>query len=355
MQLKVVANIQRCSICWIIALTVGVVQAAQPLEAGFQIERFIDSGRERPILIDWWYPTQNEVASSFNYGLGTGRVAEAGTIVAGKLPLILLSHGALGAARNYSWIAEHLARNGYLVAGVSHYGESYVYGADSIDPGAVIRPWERPLDISAALTFITTESALAASVDASRIGFIGHSSGGATALFLAGAIFSEERIASYCSSPRSLGDRGCSYADNLPAPKLPSTPSPSTRPSVYEPQVPDRYTDRRIGAFIVLDPALGPGFSDFTRVPASLPMLIVGSVNNDFLPFTHHAERIARELPAAQTLWLANNEGHFVYLNECAADLEAQGVALCVDREGVSRGVVHEQLGATIYEYLEHY
>lgn len=327
---------------FLIALCTPVMATA--MEVGFNLERFEDEPRERPILIDWWYPVDGQAASDMDYGLGHGKVVEAGAVATGTFPLVVLSHGAMGAARNYSWIAEALARHGYIVAGVSHFGESYVYGPEAIDPSAVLRPWERPLDISAALSFIEKQGLLSASIDMQRVGFLGHSSGGATALQLAGAVFDGKLIAEYCATANSAGDRGCDY-DSLSAKADPSKTS-STR-------APQSYAEPRILAFVALDPALGPGFDDYEKVDPNLKTLVVGSVDNDFLPFRHHAERIAAGLPNVQTHWLSNGEGHFVYLNECESDLEANGVSLCNDRQGVSRQAVHNELKTLIRDFFD--
>jgi len=229
------------------------------------------------------------------------------------------------------------------LAGVSHFGESYIYGPETVDPSAVLRSWERPLDVSATLSYIENQSIFSASIDLRRIGFIGHSSGGATAIHLAGVLFDGNRIAEYCASAESEGDRGCHYAL-----------SPDSVPSRANSEPPAKiYTDSRIRAFVALDPALGPGFYDYSKVDPNLKTLVVGSVENDFLPFRHHAERIATGLPNAQSHWLSNGEGHFIYLNECESDLEANGVPLCIDREGISRGAVHGKLKILIHDFFD--
>lgn len=315
--------------------------SASAMEAGFQLESFTDAQRSRPILIDWWYPVAGAAASPFNYGLGSGRVVEAGAIAEGAFPLILMSHGALGAARNYSWIAEALARSGYIVAGVSHFGESYVYGADTVDPVAVLRHWERPADFSAALDHILSSSNLRQSINPKRIGFLGHSSGGATALQLAGALLDTRRMSAYCASELSDGDRGCEYAKAAGAGDLAEAPPPDRS-----------YRDPRMRAIAALDPALGPAFNDFASIPASVDLLLIASVDNDFLPFAHYAARISQHLPQARTHWLDGGEGHFVYLNQCALDVEANGVALCRDREGVDRGTVQQELKRQILAFF---
>jgi len=325
-----------CVSLFVFALCISA--AAKAMEAGFQTEQFEDSARKRSVLIDWWYPVEGQLASPFNYGLGRGQVVESGNIAKGTFPLVVLSHGAMGAARNYSWIAEALARAGYVVAGISHFGESYAHGPDTVDPSAVLRSWERSLDVSAALSYAESRSIFSESIDMHRIGFIGHSSGGATAINLAGVLFDGRRIAEYCISPESVGDRGCDYARSSTTGATDSNSQPRGK----------SYKDRRITAFVALDPALGPGFFDYSSVDPTVKMLVVGSVENDFLPFRHHAERIANEFPNAQSHWLSKGESHFIYLNECDMDLEANGVPLCIDRQGVSRQAVHDNLNILI-------
>jgi len=83
-----------------------------------------------------------------------------------------------------------------------------------------------------------------------------------------------------------------------------------------------------------------------------VPVLVVGSVDNDFLPFDHHAGRYAALLPSATLVRLQEGEGHFVYLNSCSSDLAANGVPLCVDREGVDREAVHARLAPQILAFF---
>ena len=46
------------------------------------------------------------------------------------------------------------------------------------------------------------------------------------------------------------------------------------------------------------------------------------------------------------------DEGHFVYLDECSALVEAMGISICSDRPGVIRGDVHRRLGASVVDFL---
>ena len=166
-------------------------------------------------------------------------------------------------------------------------------------------------------------------MDAARVGALGHSSGGATVVALAGGVFSPAAMQRYCASPEAAADRGCDYART-------SNVAPAAETEPFDAR------DGRIRAVVALDPALGPGFDARSLEAIDIPVLVVGAVDNDFLPADMHARRIASAIPGCSFSPLDGGEGHFVFLDECDADLESNGVPLCVDRPGVDRAAVHE-------------
>jgi predicted dienelactone hydrolase len=76
----------------------------------------------------------------------------------------------------------------------------------------------------------------------------------------------------------------------------------------------------------------------------SVPVHIIGAVQNDFLPFEHHAGRYASLIPGASLTRLDHGEGHFIFLDVCHTATEANTVALCKDRPGIHRAEVHRRL-----------
>ena len=91
---------------------------------------------------------------------------------------------------------------------------------------------------------------------------------------LAGVLFDDQKMEAYCQNAVAAADRSCDYAgDNGDAPANDVAQPPTTD-----------FSDARIRTFVAPDPALGPGFSDFTAVDAEVRLLIVGSEQNDFLP-----------------------------------------------------------------------
>lgn len=309
------------------------------LPAGYTAIETEDSEGSRPILLDLWYPaapTATEVP--FDYKLGArGMVAPEAPPADEAAPLVILSHGIYGSARNYSWITEDLARHGFLVAGVSHDGESPAYGPQTVDPTAFLKPWHRPRDCTAALDFLLSHPRFGRIADPVRIGGLGHSCGGAAVLALAGAIFDPEAMRAYCRSEASREDRCCRYGSLLVSEDNEARRS---------------HLDERVRAVVAMDPSLGPGHNARSLSRVQVPVHIVGTVENDFLPFEHNAGRYARLIPGASLTPLAHGEGHFVFVDECSEDAEILGVPVCRDRDRVQRAAVHARLAQIIERFL---
>jgi len=315
----------------------GTPVMAQQFSAGYEALRIVDPAADRPIHLDVWFPVAGQQEEPHDYGFSLGSVVLGGSVAGDALPVVLLSPGAMGSASNYSWIGQALARHGYIVLGVSHFGESMVFGEDSIDPTSVARFGDRTRDLNFALDYFFTGSSYADTVDPDRLGAVGHSSGGASIIMLAGGQFDAESLAAHCATGAAATDKGCWFPVGGPDELGAQRPVPSTRP---------------IRTLVVLDPAVGPGFDASSLQPVAAPTLVIGSVQNDFLPHAYHAGRYAELLPDAEAVELDTGEGHFVYLDECGLPIKVMGVPLCADREGVVRAEVHERLVPIIESFL---
>ncbi len=317
----------------LLAACATTLQPKADISAGYDTQRIADAGG-RVIQLDVWYPTTAaEQAQSYKFGMGS--VAKGAPVAGGKLPVVLLSHGSMGAASNYSWIAEPLARHGYLVLGVSHFGESPVFGPATMNPATVSHFGDRTRDINAAFDYLIHKSAYASQVDSHRLGALGHSSGGATVLMLAGAGFSMDDLRSYCATARAT-DKGCQYP--VGAPSSDQAPVASQTP---------------IKAMVLLDPAAGPGFTQASLQALKTPSLVIGSVEDDFLPFAAHAGRVGGMLGSASLVPLAGGEGHFVYVDRCGLPIDVMGVKLCADRAGVDREATHAKLVPEVLSFFD--
>lgn len=308
---------------------------SQPTNAaGYWATRITDTVRQRPIHLDYWYPAApGNREDAIDYHFGVGAVAHDAPLATGPHPLVMLSHGSMGSASNYSWIAEHLGRSGFVVVGVSHYGESPVYGPETLDIAAATRLWERPLDVTRALDHTIAEPFFAGSLSG-RAGIIGHSAGGATAIATAGAPFTQAAVEGYCATPAAEGDLGCAYEGD---------DASNAQPTQADP---------RIDAVVALDPALGPGFTPSALASIDVPVLVIGATRNDFLPYHAHAGHYSAHISGAQSVQLSDGEGHFVFLDTTDLSIDVMGIDLGEDRPGIDRRAVHDRLKPIITEFF---
>jgi len=105
--------------------------------------------------------------------------------VDGLTRLVLLSHGTGASGRDLAWLAEPLARAGFLVAAVDHHGNNWVDGYAA--PGFVF-VWERPADLRHALNVLERGRRI------DWVGAAGFSAGGYAAAQLVGARLDPELI-----------------------------------------------------------------------------------------------------------------------------------------------------------------
>jgi len=156
-----------------------------------------DAERKRTVFL--WYPTPTE-ARRYDYRYQIGLVAPDAAILEQKNPLILFSHGFLGAGDQTIFLMEALARKGYIVAAVNHADSLAQKRTKPIAfPNFIdAKSWDdgkfrdRQEDLKALLDRLLEQnrqpdSFLRQRIDEKKIGAAGHSLGGYTVLGLAGA------------------------------------------------------------------------------------------------------------------------------------------------------------------------
>ena len=321
----------------VFALMAALLVAALPTSAAeFQATMevvdlgLLETGRQAKVNL--WYPAGSCVDAA-------ARLCLDGSGVVHKV--VVLSHGSMGSAADYSWLGESLASAGFIVVGVNHYGESSLYGAGTQDQRTTAFTWQRAQDVSALLTNIAREKLFQRVVDWSNVTAIGHSAGGQTAALLAGLRYDLRRLAAYCASTAGSSDLSCNYARNAGR-------APVSFVSLFD----ANYQDRRVRKIVLLDPALGPALRQETLRAAALPVLFVGAVHNDFLPWESHGGRYAAALPSSQTIRLEGGEGHFIFVTPCRHSVRVMGVPLCEDRAGVDRKAVQVAVAKAVVDFV---
>ena len=292
---------------------------------------FYNDDLQRPTKVRFWYLAGDESCAA-KICLGEDQKQHR---------IAIISHGAFGSPLGMSWLGEPMAAAGWLVMGVAHFGESMMYAGETIDPKVVTQFWRRPQDVRFLIDRLNDDGLFNMPLDTSDIAMLGHSSGGFTALALAGARLEDGKTEQYCQSERALFDRGCSYVSN--------TELVSLQESALEiGRLQSEMLDPRIGRLV----ALGHAVDESSLSEISIPVLIVGSVENDFLPFEVHAGNYAKHIDNAQLLPVEQGAGHFVYINSCDFDIKAAGVSICEDREGVDRDEIQQKLLKDIFTFL---
>lgn len=319
----------------------GVYADASTESTAYQEINFINPDTNEPLLLSVWYPAGahcEQAAICLKYDVKSGHTA-------------LISHGAMGSAREFDWLGKFLASDGYIVVGINHYGESWVYGRENIDTKRIGKPWLRPKEVSAALDILqknkTQDNKVLFShpVSWDKVTAIGFSSGGSTVTSLVGAMFDFESAYAYCLSEKSQGDLSCHY--------FPRNKKKGELISVSNlPKVTKSLIDQRVEKVITLDPAPGQLISKESLEKINKPVLVIGSEKNDFLRYESHALYFAQNIPNAEHVKLSSGEGHFVYLDRCNLDIRVFGVPLCQDKEGIDRDTVHNKLMKDINNFL---
>lgn len=140
-----------------------------------------------------FFPTTDAEASA-KVGPFTFSWAKDAIPVKGNGHLVVISHGSGGSPWVHSDLARTLVQRGFTVAIPLHQGDNYL---DHSDPGPA--SWvKRPVEVSRAIDALAANPKFGSMLSFDSVGLFGGSSGGHTALTLAGGQSSASRFRDYC-------------------------------------------------------------------------------------------------------------------------------------------------------------
>ncbi|CAM0117552.1 alpha/beta hydrolase family protein [Rhabdochlamydiaceae symbiont of Dictyostelium giganteum] len=308
-----------------------------PSKTGITTVRFYDEARERPLVTEIWYPVDQATTAAKVEGLWV-RCAEARDAPlktsSKKYPLIVMSHGNWGDRMNTSWIAETLAANGYIVAAVDHYGNTW--NNKIVD--SFIKIWERPKDISSVIDNLFQMEQFKDHIDAQRIGFVGYSLGGQTGVWIAGG-----RVAHFDQPDMS----------KLPADQIPTTVNEEVLRAIDFSPAANSYRDPRVSAAFLMAPALGYLFDGASLQSISIPVYIVAAEGDQTVPFDSSPKILAGKIKKAVLSLIPGSASHYVFLNEVS-----KGGKMLLDKKvafdspTVDRSKIHDEIATSAISFF---
>ncbi|MEL7117333.1 MAG: dienelactone hydrolase, partial [Pseudomonadota bacterium] len=159
-----------------------------------------DGQAERPIAWTAWFPTNTKTHAPQPGFFDLGAVELDAPIQPGRYPVVLLSHGTGGTAESLGWLAGAIAREGYVVIGANHHGNT---GLEPYRAEGFLCWWERTRDLSTLLTLLS-EGPFKDALDLSSVTAIGFSLGGPTVLAALGARYEMARFDAWRESQPNM-------------------------------------------------------------------------------------------------------------------------------------------------------
>lgn len=292
--------------------------------------------RARPVATSIWYPAANP---TYRAPIGDGPIFDptfafiGPAIAQGKHPLVLLSHGSGGNADALGWLSSGLVDNGAIVLAVNHPGST---SGDS-SPRRSVDLEARATDLTAALDMILADPAFAPFIDADRIGVVGFSLGGATALSMAGLRFDGTTQDTNCDTGPEAADCVFFRLGNVRFADYPGFEADARDP--------------RISQAVIVDPGFGGAVDPNSLNSALTGITLINLGDADRLTAADvgpAGNDLAGRLPDATYIEIAP-ANHFTFLGTCKPDAaklleQYEDDPICTDPEGTDRAATHAQL-----------
>ena len=250
----------------------------------------------------------------------------------GRFGLIVISHGAGGNSLNHRDLAMALASHSYVVAAPTHPRGT---GNDISGIGVWVG---RPKQVSRVIDAVLEDTELGPHIQRGRIGVVGHSNGGYTALAVVGAKPNPQATIAHCRQHPDDA-RFCSYG------------GAATREATRKiGEIPD-VRDPRVRAIVLMAPNASP-FTDDALARVAVPVRVYGAERDDLTVVRYHAERLAKALPPETEYILIKRAGHFSFVASFPWALRVVVGEAARDPEGFDRDAMHEVMNPEIVDFF---
>jgi predicted dienelactone hydrolase len=306
------------------------IAAAGPAHAAVGFQHFsINDPQGPPIEVGVWYPTR--VAPKLEAIESNQQLVALDAAVEGAgLPLVVISHGHGGSYAGHLDTATALANAGFVVAALSHNGDSWR------DPGNPKAVWERPRQLKLLIDYMLGAWGDHGRIDANRVGAFGFSAGGFTVLVAAGGEPDLGTIADHCKAHPAF--EVCQIVGEHPSPRL-------------EPDIVWTH-DPRIKAVVAAAPALGFAFDRKALAAVRQPLQLWRGEDDQVLPHPYYAEAVRLALPEPPEMHVEADAGHYDFLPPCSAKLAARLPAICTSKPGFGRAAFHDRFDHDVVAFF---
>ena len=338
------------SICATIALSAS---AAEPFTAG---ERRLATtsptaaarhNGDAALRLIVWYPA-SEPEAQVAVGPPGSPIFIAGAVAkdapfadAARHPLVLLSHGFGGSARQMTWLGAALARHGYVAVAVDHPGANSI---DGVSDAGAYAPWAQATDLRAALDFALNRPELAQHIDSDRVSVAGFALGGYASLLAVGARSDFSHFVAFCEGR----DRGAMCDKHFECPldyhrRAEVLARPGLEALAAEES--SDLSDPRIKALFLIAPAFMEALDPASLSRVRAPVGIVLGAADPIAPPATNGRLAARLIPGAK-LSVLPGVGHYDFLSECGPGGFKAVAPLCADGTGATRAQTHDVTAA---------
>ncbi|WP_086929735.1 alpha/beta hydrolase family protein [Agarilytica rhodophyticola] len=354
----------RITIIFVLVAALSVkLHAQNSVNVGISKIEFTDESRlawngkgPRPITSHIFYPTKAENVEPVMLGEPDEPLFNAGNAVWGAkpvnkiaLPLVIMSHGTGGSALQMLWLAEHLVKHGYLVIGVNHHGNT------AIEPKKYAEAyklwWERTLDLSVVLNELSQHRLWSGYIDNDKIGVVGFSLGGYTAISAIGGITDKTLFAKFCQSPKR--DFTCdAQLEFSSIDKEFKKVKDTARVKESMLRQGDSFKISAIKAAFVLAPAVAQSITEKSLQNIIIPVRVVVGSNDKVAPALSNAKRVSSLIKAAKYSEI-DKVGHYTFLSNCTSLGKKYLSELCLDHKDIVREDVHQRIGKDAVEFFD--
>lgn len=248
---------------------------------------------------------------------------------AGKLPLVVISHGTGAGPLAHVDTAQALAAAGFVVAAPMHRGDNFQ------DESAVGRPeWMpgRSRDVTAVIDYMLREWPGRERLDPDRIGLFGFSAGGTTALISIGGVPDLARVGAHCAArPEFVCKLMAVQAGQAAA------------------SAPRMTRDLRIAAAVVAAPGLGFAFEPAGLDSVTVPVQLWAGGGDLTVPYESNAGAVRRLLRDRAEFHNVEDAVHLSFLAPCGPESPPQ---LCEDKPGFDRSAFHREFNRSVVDFF---